>query len=123
MLKDLRTRLSGVVIECLPRADVITRHDRPATLFYLDPPYWENETDYGAGLFSRDDFERLESALGGLSGAFIMSRKVQAMMQGGASRRPTDLGRLLATAVISAPSKASEMSVLGGEADVSRGVC
>ena len=39
MLEDLHTRLSGVVIECLPYSEFISRYDRPQTLFYLDPPY------------------------------------------------------------------------------------
>ena len=47
--------------------------DRPETLFYLDPPYWGCETYYGAGLWERGDFERLERALRGLKGRFILS--------------------------------------------------
>jgi DNA adenine methylase len=37
------------VIECLPWSDFVARYDSPTTLFYLDPPYWGSETDYGAG--------------------------------------------------------------------------
>jgi DNA adenine methylase len=73
MLDDLHDRLSGVVIECLPFADVIQRYDRPSTLFYLDPPYWGNENDYGKDLFSRDDFAAMADVLSALSGRFIMS--------------------------------------------------
>ncbi len=73
MLDDLHDRLSGVVIECLPYGEVIKRYDRPSTLFYLDPPYWGNENDYGKDLFSRDDFAMLAGVLSTISGRFIMS--------------------------------------------------
>ena len=56
MLEDIHTRLSSVVIEHLPYAEFIRRYDRTETLFYLDPPYWGGETDYGKAMFSRDDF-------------------------------------------------------------------
>jgi DNA adenine methylase len=32
-------RLRGVIIECRPAAQIIAQHDRPDTLFYIDPPY------------------------------------------------------------------------------------
>lgn len=73
LLEDLHCRLAGVVIECLPYAAFIERYDRPATLFYLDPPYWGSEGDYGRHLFERADFERLAALLGGLQGRFILS--------------------------------------------------
>ncbi|MEH6524153.1 DNA adenine methylase [Sulfitobacter sp.] len=73
MLEDLHTRLSGVVIECLPYANFITRYDHEGALFYLDPPYWGCETDYGKLIFERDDFARLSSILGKIKGQFIMS--------------------------------------------------
>lgn len=66
-------RLERVTIERLPYQDFIARYDRPATLFYLDPPYWGHETLYGAGVFSRGDFEVLAGVLKGLRGRFIMS--------------------------------------------------
>ncbi len=73
MLDALHERLSGVVIERLPYAEFIERYDRKATLFYIDPPYWGGESDYGKGLFERADFERLADALRGLKGRFILS--------------------------------------------------
>ncbi|WP_156679331.1 DNA adenine methylase [Sphingomonas profundi] len=72
MLADLHERLAGVVIEQLPYADLIRRYDGPETLFYLDPPYWGCETDYGDG-FDQADFERLAEQLGSIAGRFILS--------------------------------------------------
>ena len=73
MLEDLHERLAAVTIENLPYADFITRYDRPGTLFYLDPPYWDCETYYGDGVFSREDFARLAEILADIKGRFIMS--------------------------------------------------
>jgi DNA adenine methylase len=73
MLEDLHTRLAGVVIECLDWSDFLPRYDGPDTLFYLDPPYWGCESDYGKAMFSRDDFTRLADQLRGLKGRFLMS--------------------------------------------------
>ncbi len=56
MLADVHERLCGVVIEQLPYGDFIRRYDRPDALFYLDPPYWQCEDDYGPGVFGRGDF-------------------------------------------------------------------
>ncbi|MGJ4882978.1 DNA adenine methylase [Bradyrhizobium sp. HKCCYLRH1065] len=73
LLEAIHERLAGVVIECLSWADFIARYDGPGTLFYLDPPYWGCEADYGAGVFSRDDFARLAQRLGGIAGKFMLS--------------------------------------------------
>jgi len=72
-LEDLHARLSGVVIECLDYADLIPRYDRPTTLFYLDPPYYGSEGDYGHALFGRADFETLADCLAKVRGRFILS--------------------------------------------------
>lgn len=72
-LADIRDRLQPVVIERLGYADFIRRYDRAGMLFYLDPPYWNCERDYGADVFGRDDFERLAEQLRGIAGKFILS--------------------------------------------------
>ena len=72
-LEALHTRLAGVTVTCLDVADFIQRIDRADTLFYLDPPYWGSEGDYGKHLFARADFERLRSVLSAIKGRFIMS--------------------------------------------------
>lgn len=60
-------------MENLPYQRVLERFDRPATFFYLDPPYFNCEEDYGKGIFSREDFTRLAEILGGIQGKFILS--------------------------------------------------
>jgi DNA adenine methylase len=72
-LEAVHERLSGTTIECLPFDQLIRRYDRPGTLFYLDPPYFGSETDYGAELFGRDDFCRLADILAAVKGRFMMS--------------------------------------------------
>lgn len=73
LLADLHERLAGVTIENLPWQAFIDRYDRPGTLFYLDPPYWGSEDDYGAQLFDRSQFGELADRLGSLKGHFILS--------------------------------------------------
>jgi len=72
-LADIHERLSGVNIECLPYQSFIERYDRPGTLFYLDPPYWGCEDDYGKEMFARSDFEAMAAQLSKIKGKFIMS--------------------------------------------------
>lgn len=73
MLEDLQGRLAGVIVEQLPWQKFLTRYDRPGTLFYLDPPYYGCETDYGRDLFRREEFEEMASMLEQLQGRFILS--------------------------------------------------
>ncbi len=72
-LADLHERLSGVVIERLPFADFIRRYDRSDMLFYLDPPYWGCETDYGQDVFVREDFDAIAEQLRGIKGKVLLS--------------------------------------------------
>ena len=72
-LEEIHERMAGVVIENLPWRKFIERYDRPGVLFYLDPPYWGNEDDYGRAVFSRSDFEEMASVLGSIQGRFILS--------------------------------------------------
>jgi len=72
-LDALHTRLAGVVLECLSYDEFIRRYDRAGTLFYLDPPYFGCENDYGQEMFSRADFQKLAEQLGALKGSFLLS--------------------------------------------------
>jgi len=73
VLEEIHSRLAGVAIECLAWREFISRSDAPGTLFYLDPPYWGSEEDYGAGVFTRADFVGLALHLSRISGKFILS--------------------------------------------------
>jgi DNA adenine methylase len=72
-LEALHSRLSGVTVMNLDYAAFIDRLDKPGTLFYLDPPYYGNEGDYGPGLFSRERFEEMADQLGRIKGRFLLS--------------------------------------------------
>lgn len=73
MIEAVHERLAGVTIERLPWSDFIARYDRPGTLFYLDPPYFGCEGDYGRDLFDRGQFELMAEQLAGIKGRFILS--------------------------------------------------
>jgi len=73
MLEDVHQRLSSVIIENLDWLDFINRYDRPDTLFYLDPPYWGSENDYGKGVFNREQFAIMAESLARIKGNFILS--------------------------------------------------
>lgn len=72
-IRAVAERLASVTIERMDFEKFITRYDTKDTLFYLDPPYWGNETDYGKDIFCRADFERLRDCLTGIKGRFILS--------------------------------------------------
>lgn len=73
ILQEVHERLAGIVIECLPYGEFLARYDRAGALFYLDPPYFKSEEDYGKGVFGREDFARLAELLGSLKGTFLLS--------------------------------------------------
>ena len=66
-------RLQEVHVERLEWDAFIRRYDRPFTLFYIDPPYFGHENDYGKGIFGRESFERMATLLRQLKGRFILS--------------------------------------------------
>lgn len=73
LLEDVHERLSGVIIENLDWLEFIDRYDRPGTLFYLDPPYFGSEGDYGKALFAREQFALIAERLARIKGAFVLS--------------------------------------------------
>ncbi|WP_200798529.1 DNA adenine methylase [Pseudovibrio sp. Tun.PSC04-5.I4] len=66
-------RLSAVTIENLDWRACLERYDASTTLFYLDPPYWGGEKDYGKGVFERSDFAEMAERLSKIAGRFILS--------------------------------------------------
>lgn len=64
-------RLAQVLIECMDFRELIARYDRPHTLFYLDPPYWDI-VGYEHN-FVEQDFVDLGKTLAGIKGRFLMS--------------------------------------------------
>lgn len=72
-LSQVHLRLTGVVVENLHWKEYVTRYDTDGAFFYLDPPYWGCENDYGKNIFSRDEFSDLAETLGKIKGKFLLS--------------------------------------------------
>lgn len=70
-LADAHFRLAAATIEHLDWREVIRRYDRPHTLFYCDPPYWETE-GYGAG-FGWEQYELMAELAKTIQGQMIIS--------------------------------------------------
>lgn len=73
MLEEVYERLTGVMIENLDWAELLTKYDRDDALFYLDPPYFGNEGDYGKEAFTRARFAEMAAHLKALQGRAILS--------------------------------------------------
>ena len=70
-LSAVHVRLANVIVEHLPWHDCLQRYDRPATLHYLDPPYWETE-GYGVD-FPFSEYERMAELMRSLQGRAVLS--------------------------------------------------
>lgn len=70
-LSAAHLRLARVTIEHLPWLECIRRYDRPDTLFYVDPPYWQTE-GYGVE-FGFEQYEQLAEVMAGMQGRAILS--------------------------------------------------
>lgn len=66
-------RLKKAIIENRSWQRILAIYDGPETFFYLDPPYFGHEGDFGKGKFSPGDFAEMAKALATLSGRFILS--------------------------------------------------
>lgn len=72
-LLSAHRRLKRAIIENRGWRKILAVYDGPDTFFYLDPPYYGHEADYGRDVFSREDFFELAERLGKLSGRFLLS--------------------------------------------------
>jgi DNA adenine methylase len=70
-LSAAHLRLSGAYIEHESWQACLERYDRPHTLFYADPPYWQTE-GYGVP-FPWPEYEALASRMATLKGKMIVS--------------------------------------------------
>jgi len=70
-IENAHHRLARVQIESLPYEQILKHYDRPTTLFYLDPPYFERKL-YKYNL-DPDDFRKMAELIGKLRGKFVLS--------------------------------------------------
>lgn len=110
-LSAAHLRLARVMIEHLPWQDCIPRYDRPETLFFVDPPYFQTE-GYGTG-FGLEEHQALAAVLGSLKGHAVLaindhptmrevyghlrSRRVRTSYTIGGNRRAKQVSEILAT--------------------------
>lgn len=70
-LSAAHLRLANTYIEHLDWAVCVAKYDRPATLFYCDPPYWGTE-GYGVG-FGLEQYDRLAELARTIKGRMVIS--------------------------------------------------
>lgn len=70
-LSAAHLRLCRTFIEHLPWQECVRRYDRPHTLFYLDPPYWETE-GYGVE-FGLDQYDRMAALARSIKSKMLIS--------------------------------------------------
>jgi len=71
IIEDTHRRLARVQLENLPYEKVLKHFDRPETLFYLDPPYYQRKL-YRFNL-EPEDFDEMVKCLASLKGKFVLS--------------------------------------------------
>lgn len=78
-LSAAHLRLSETCIEHLSWSAVVGKYDRPHTLFFCDPPYWETE-GYGVD-FPLDEYLQLAKAAREIKGHMIITVNDHPMMR------------------------------------------
>lgn len=64
-------RLSGATIEHLDWQEVVEKYDRPHTVFFMDPPYWDTQ-GYGVE-FGREQYDEMASLARSIEGKMIIT--------------------------------------------------
>lgn len=70
-LSEAHLRLTGATIENLSWQETVRRYDRPKSLFYCDPPYWQTE-GYGVE-FPFEEYEKMVELMKTMQGQMIVS--------------------------------------------------
>lgn len=70
-LSQAHLRLQSTYIEHLSWCKVVEKYDRPFTLHYLDPPYWDTE-GYGVD-WTFDNYERMADLARSIDGSMMIS--------------------------------------------------
>lgn len=71
-ISEVSKRLNSVVIENQDFERILKTYDKNATLFYLDPPYYQTEKYY-SDKFMPEDHTRLKEILEKINGKFLLS--------------------------------------------------
>jgi len=71
VLSSAHLRLARVMVERLDWSECIERYDRPHTLFFMDPPYWQTE-GYGAP-FAPEQYTLLAERMRSMRGKAVLT--------------------------------------------------
>lgn len=83
LIDQATARLAEVVIENADFQRLIRHYDRPASLFYCDPPYHNSEQFYhNIGGFTEKDHIRLRDTLLSIEGKFLLSYNDDGFIRG-----------------------------------------
>lgn len=70
-LTEAHYRLANAIIERLDWQEVVRRYDRPHTLFYCDPPYWQT-AGYGVN-FDWSNYKKMADFASSMQGQIVIS--------------------------------------------------
>lgn len=118
ILEAIHERIAGVVVERLHWRDLVDRYDSAETLFFLDPPYFGSEADYGVGVFARGEFAQLAERLGQINGRFLLTVNDVPEMREAFGRFTVEALQTRYTIAGGEWSEVSEILVSGPGADV-----
>lgn len=71
-MSQIHLRLAQVMIEHLDYAEVIAKYDKPASFFYLDPPYYKSP-QYVHNFHCIEDYRKIAAVLKTIKGRFLLS--------------------------------------------------
>lgn len=108
-LSAAHLRLAGVTIEHLDWQECIERYDSPATVFYLDPPYWETE-GYGVE-FGREQYDIMASLARSVRGKMLISVNDHPAMRQAFAGLPMETVAIKYTVGVGAPAERQELII------------
>lgn len=117
-LSQAHLRLQGAYVENLPWHEAVERYDRPHTMHYLDPPYWQTE-GYGVE-FGWEHYERMARMADEVEGCMLISLNDHPDIRTLFGHLHTETAEIRYTVGGGAGTAASELLIWNGRCEVMR---